>query len=514
MARGGPIEDEKLIPAGRGDVGVGRGGDGAGIAGTGEGGEEGAGTHAVAVGAGLGAHHGDAHGGGRALEEVDGDGDGLGVGPVGVGDGEGRLGVAGEEVGRDEDLDAVLLRVDAVLGVGAGDHDAAVAHEDGFGVVEARDGGVGHDAHAGVDRFGGVVQHRVEVGRGGEPEAGDALVGAVEDEEGAIRQGRHARDDALRRHALDRPVLARHFGLDGDAVVDGDAGAGGGAAADEDGERRGVRRHERQEHGRAFERVRAPAEKVVDGAGHVGELARGLEGDFVEDAGLVEVEDEDAARGEDGEEGVEVVRVRALEPVAVDGRVAASRGREDLERGHGGAVRADLPAHDEDRSVGHDHRARVPSSDLEGQLVDVFLPIVRAGHTGRAVGPVQTDAERRLFGPSSDIDLPSRFVGQGQTGGAEDVGLDMHRSPRPREVAGDQGHIQFVRTGRVGLAGPEFLQEGVLAVDTRSRQERNADTPDQLLVFTSQRTGWLAPSVKRSAGPGVVGQKAAGPAIS
>lgn len=151
--------------------------DGARGAAARDGGEEDALAHAIAVRARLGAEEGDAQVGGAARR--DGDGEGGAVGPVRVLDGVAGLGEAREEVGRDEDFDAVFLRVDVVLRVGTGDHDAAVLEEDGFRVVQAGDDGVAHDGDARAHGLAGVVEEGVEVGLGGEAEAGDACDCAV-----------------------------------------------------------------------------------------------------------------------------------------------------------------------------------------------------------------------------------------------------------------------------------------------------------------------------------------------
>ncbi len=110
-----------------------------------------------------------------------GEGVGLAVLPVllAVGDRVARPRLAGEQIGRDEHLDTVLLGVDAVLGVGPGDKNTAVEKGDGLGVVEAGDGRVRQDGETRADRLGGVVQERVEVRVRGQAEASDAVVGTV-----------------------------------------------------------------------------------------------------------------------------------------------------------------------------------------------------------------------------------------------------------------------------------------------------------------------------------------------
>ena len=108
---------------------------------------------------------------------------------------------AGEEVGRREDLDAVLLWPFAswlviIAGwIGAGYHDAAVEQNDGFGVVEAGYGRVGHDRHTAVERLGRVVEHGVVVGVAAETEACHAVLGSVQDDIGSVWETSHARHD-------------------------------------------------------------------------------------------------------------------------------------------------------------------------------------------------------------------------------------------------------------------------------------------------------------------------------
>jgi hypothetical protein len=85
-----------------------------------------------------------------------------------------------------------------IFWVGARDEDAAVVEEDGFGVVEAVDCGVGHDAEAAVYRLAGVVEDGIVVWKVSESEAGETLHGAVEDNIGTIWKGSHASDDSNR----------------------------------------------------------------------------------------------------------------------------------------------------------------------------------------------------------------------------------------------------------------------------------------------------------------------------
>lgn len=121
----------------------------------------------------------------------------------------------------------------AVLRVGARDQHAAVQQRDGLAVVQARHRRVGHDGHALADGARRVVKHGVVVGVVGEAEPGHAHVRAVQDEVRPVGERRHAADDALGRHALQRPGRVRRVGLDADAVVQRGV-ARGRAAADED----------------------------------------------------------------------------------------------------------------------------------------------------------------------------------------------------------------------------------------------------------------------------------------
>lgn len=132
--RGRPGENENLEPTRRTDFIIRRRGNRTRVARTGESGEDGALTHAIAMGARHGAEERRAHAG-RAAGR-DGDGDHLAIGPIFVGDGEGwSRREAGENVWWLEDFDSVFFGVLAVLRVGAGDEDSAVLECDGFGMV-------------------------------------------------------------------------------------------------------------------------------------------------------------------------------------------------------------------------------------------------------------------------------------------------------------------------------------------------------------------------------------------
>ena len=280
--------------------------------------EESALAHTVAMGAALGAHERDPHRGRGALLEGDDDLDSLAIGPILIRDGEGGRGQAGEGVGGREDFAAVFLGVHAVLGIGAGDHDAAVLHENGFGMVKARDGGVGHDAEAGVDGLAGVVEDGVEVGARGETEASSTLMGAVEDQEGAVWEGGHAAHDTLGWHALDDPLRVGDFGLYGNAIVDGDSGTRHRATTDHDSQGGAVRRTEGHDDRGSFEGICTSSFGMANARGNAWKHLFGQEGYLVQDLRLVVVGYENAARWQDRKEGIETVRIRLCKERARD----------------------------------------------------------------------------------------------------------------------------------------------------------------------------------------------------
>ena len=70
---------------------------------------------------------------------------------------------AAGEVGRKELFEAVFLRVARIFRIGTGYHDAAIVEEDGFGVIQTCDSGVGHHGHALVDGLAGIVEYGVQV---------------------------------------------------------------------------------------------------------------------------------------------------------------------------------------------------------------------------------------------------------------------------------------------------------------------------------------------------------------
>lgn len=103
--------------------------------------------------------------------ECDGDCDSITISPIPIRNRKCRLCAASLKVRRQKLLNAMfldladcdrlltaLVLVVAGLRIGAGDEDGAVLEEDGFGVVVAVDGCVGHEGHALVDWFAWVVE--------------------------------------------------------------------------------------------------------------------------------------------------------------------------------------------------------------------------------------------------------------------------------------------------------------------------------------------------------------------
>ena len=115
--------------------------DRARVGGTAEGREVRALAHAVTVRAADSAHEGDL--GRGAAEHGDGDGVAVAVARLVVVDQVRRPHRIVHQVGRDEDLDAVLLHVGSAFGVGARDEDAPVLQQDRLRVVQAVDGRIG-----------------------------------------------------------------------------------------------------------------------------------------------------------------------------------------------------------------------------------------------------------------------------------------------------------------------------------------------------------------------------------
>lgn len=124
-----------------------------------------------------------------------------------------------EEVRREEDLHSVLLGVFPVLRIRAGDENPPVEEGDGFRVIQTGDGRVVHDRYAAAELFGRVVEQGVEVGLVGQSEASNTLLGAVNDEICSVGEGRNARHDPLRWHALNGLFRLRSVGVGRDAVV-------------------------------------------------------------------------------------------------------------------------------------------------------------------------------------------------------------------------------------------------------------------------------------------------------
>ena len=150
-------------------MGVRRRGNGACSAVTSERREDSPLTHRVTMGTRLRSHKTELDSTSRA--ECNGNGDSITISPIPIRNRKCRLCAASLKVRRQELLNAMfldladcdrfltaLVLVVAGLRVGAGDQDGAVLEEDGFAVVVAVDGGVGHEGHALVDWLAWVVE--------------------------------------------------------------------------------------------------------------------------------------------------------------------------------------------------------------------------------------------------------------------------------------------------------------------------------------------------------------------
>lgn len=67
---------------------------------------------------------------------------------------------------------------------------------------------------------------------------------------------------------------------------------------------------------------------------------------------------------------------------------------------------------------------------LELQFVNILFPVCSSVYTGRSAGSVEADSERRIQGPSTDINLSPCLIRENQTTRAENIGLDVHFTPR------------------------------------------------------------------------------------
>jgi len=198
VRRRGTIKDEQLVPAGRGDVHVGRRFDGAVVARASHLGEDDTSSHQVTMGAGGGGDKRDLQVCCGTLEEVDVDVVSLAVLPILICDGERRLGLPFGQIRRDVDFNPEFLRVffgairEVGLGVGSRDKDATVMKEDRLGVVHASNDGL---TQLGETLAGGkswVVEQSLEVWVVRQSETGDTRLSTVQNEESTIGEGNHA----------------------------------------------------------------------------------------------------------------------------------------------------------------------------------------------------------------------------------------------------------------------------------------------------------------------------------
>lgn len=303
-------------------------------------------------------------------------------------------------------------------------------------------------------------------------------------------------------HSFNGPLRIVRLRVDGHAVINGIPPIRRTSTTDQHSQiLRVIRRTLGQKHHGTFERIRSSTSVIVDGPRDLGVYLDGLKGDLVQQPGLVVVGGEDTAFGHD-QEWIQVIRVRVGEPLHVELRSYLG---EKLEGRHGDIVGASLAAYNEDGPVGHDHGGGIPAAALKLQLVRVLLPVVCAVDTCAAVRSVQTDAIRRHGGPASHVEHAASSIRQDEPSGAEDVGLDVHLSPRAAEVVVQVG-IELVGARRVGRAGSPFLEEGHFAIDADGGDERDDDAADEELVDACAVAGRVAPLLQRRALPFVVAE--------
>lgn len=254
-------------------------------------------------------------------------------------------------------------------------------------------------------------------------------------------------------------------------------------------------------HGGALERVCSSGIEPVDRSRHVGHDAGGFKCVLVEDSCLIVIGDKDATTRKDRKEGVKIVGIGAVEPVAVY-QATARRFRKDLEVGNRWSVGAILSSDNQDRSVRHHHGRRIPTSGLERHLIDILLPIVHTWDARGPIRPVQPDSIKGICRPASNIELPSNFVRKRQSSGTEHIRLEtVHGPPGSIEVI-DLSQIQLIGTRGVRRTSPVLLDESDFAGQGLSSDERYNYTADQELVFPCCVAGSLVPGIE--AGPGVV----------
>src|SRR5690606_18911651 len=98
---------------------------------------------------------------------------------------------------------------------------------------------------------------------------------------------------------------------------------------------------------------------------------------------------------------------------------------------------------------------------------------------------VQTDTEGGFSGPATNVELTTNLVRKRDTGSTEDVSLDVHSPVHAWERRIFERRVKLVSTSAVLRASHMLLKELNLAVDTHRGDERNDNTWNQHLVFSS-----------------------------
>ena len=131
------------------------------------------------------------------------------------------------------------------------------------------------------------------------------------------------------------------------------------------------------------------------------------------------------------QEGIEVVRVRAVEPIQEHPGITTGWGGKDLQARLRPTIAANFTAHNKNGPVRHDQRSGIPSlalgkrcadelavalfswemSHLQLEFLEVLLPIVCAVDTRGTVRPIKPNAPGTVITPATNVQLTSTAIG-------------------------------------------------------------------------------------------------------
>ena len=297
VRRRGTIEDEQHVPAGRGDLLIGRGYDGAIVACASHLGDDVASSHRVTMGTGGSGDKRDLQVCCGTLEELDVDVVGLTVLPIRICDGERGLGPPVGQIRWDVDFNPEFLRefFTAIrkvgLGVGSGDKDATVMEEDRLGVVHASDDGFTQFGETLTGGKSWVIEQGLQVREVRQSETGDTLLSTVQDEECTIGESNHAGHHTAGRlekeslvgsqgcgslvqtdHAFNGPCRLRDLGLNADTIIESPLELENvRTTAEEDFQGIGIRVMLREKRGCASEGICATSDVADHGSREIGQ---------------------------------------------------------------------------------------------------------------------------------------------------------------------------------------------------------------------------------------------------